>query len=346
MKALFFGLGGIGQRHLRNLRQLVPDAQIGAVRHGGRVFEVHDDLSVDAGADIVAKYGIETFPDLDAAAGFAPDFAVVANPTSLHVQTARSLVDRGIPVFLEKPIGADGDDVEGLAAAAATQNVPVAVAFQLRRHPCVRKAKEWIDSGRLGRLLSAEARVHAYMPDWHGYEDYRDLYAARHDLGGGVVLTEVHEIDLLDWILGPAQRVSAMGGTLGGLEMDVEDTVSALLEQDGGGHRYPAALTLSFVQRPPTRHLAVYGTDASVTVSIPQDWATLTDAQSGEVERFELTDFARNSMFVETLGGFLDWLGGGPEAETALARCLSGHRTAIAIKRALADGTVRPAGAG
>jgi len=61
MKVLFFGLGGIGQRHLRNLRKIQPDIQIAAFRNKGRTFEIGNDLLPDYNSDIVSKYNISTF---------------------------------------------------------------------------------------------------------------------------------------------------------------------------------------------------------------------------------------------------------------------------------------------
>ena len=56
MKALFIGLGGVGQRHLRILKKLYPNIQIGAVRKRGNTFEISDDLKIDKNVNIIKKY--------------------------------------------------------------------------------------------------------------------------------------------------------------------------------------------------------------------------------------------------------------------------------------------------
>ena len=61
------------------------------------------------------------------------------------------------------------------------------------------------------------------MPDWHKYEDYRKSYALRSDLGGGAIATQIHEIDILFYLLGDLEVLSAIGGNTETLDIDVED---------------------------------------------------------------------------------------------------------------------------
>ena len=119
MKALFFGLGGVGQRHLRNLKALNPGCQVAAVRHKGRTFEISNDLKMDETVNIVEKYNVEVLPDMAAGLAFGPDLAVVANPSAKHVNTCLPLLDAKIPVFLEKPAATNRGDFQALSAASA-----------------------------------------------------------------------------------------------------------------------------------------------------------------------------------------------------------------------------------
>ena len=82
----------------------------------------------------------------------------------------------------------------------------------------------------LGTLTRARRIDYAeYLPDWHPYEDYRTSYAARAELGGGVVLTQIHDYDLAWWLFGPCHG-RRNRRALSDLEIDVEDTVDARLE--------------------------------------------------------------------------------------------------------------------
>ena len=78
--------------------------------------------------------------------------------------------------------------------------------------------------------MAVRIEVGEYLPGWHTYEDYRQMYASRADLGGGVILSQIHELDYLYWLFGLPKRVFALGGHLTRLEVDVEDIASILLE--------------------------------------------------------------------------------------------------------------------
>src|SRR5204863_1605636 len=104
-----------------------------------------------------------------------------------------------------------------LIATARSRDAVVAVGCQLRSHPALRRLHDLLAEGVLGRLIAVHVEQGEYLPGWHSYEDYRQSYAARRELGGGVVLTQIHELDYVHWLFGLPQRVFAVGGRLGSL---------------------------------------------------------------------------------------------------------------------------------
>ena len=64
----------------------------------------------------------------------------------------------------------------------------------------------------LGKIIFSHVENGSYLPDWHPDENYSKSYAARNDLGGGVVLTCIHEIDYLYWIFGNVSEVFSISG--------------------------------------------------------------------------------------------------------------------------------------
>ena len=335
MRALFLGLGGAGQRHLRNLRGLFPDASAAAVRYAGRSFEITAALQADHSVDLMSKYEIEALSDIDAGIAWKPDIAIVSSPSSLHVRQCSALARAGIATLVEKPLAiarGELDELRGLLRAGP----PVAVGYTLRYLPCVLRLKEWLEARRIGRIQSVEIAVHSNMPAWHPYEKPNEFYAGRRDLGGGVILTEIHEIDLLCWLLGRPVRVAAVGGTLSEHPIDVEDTVGVVAELPGG---VPVTLTLSFVQAPPSRRFAINGSEARISLDIPRLTIVLEDASGAVVDRFELAELDRNRLFVSELKDFIGWAGGAaPSSSLATVDSASaGETTAFAMKEALAS---------
>ena len=59
--------------------------------------------------------------------------------------------------------------------------------------------------------MAVRIEIGEYLPGWHTYEDYRRMYASRADLGGGVVLSQIHELDYVYWLFGMPKRVFAWG---------------------------------------------------------------------------------------------------------------------------------------
>src|SRR5919202_203120 len=189
MKCLVVGLGSIGRRHARNWAALGLGEVLVCREHGK---EHPEPLGVDA----------QTFGDLDTALAARPDVVLVTNPTSRHIATARRAIQAGAHVLVEKPLGASLDGVDDLLRLAEAKTRVVAVGYNLRFHPGLARLRELLHTGAIGRPLFARAEVGEYLPAWHPWEDYRQSYAARRDLGGGAVLTLSHELDAICWLLG------------------------------------------------------------------------------------------------------------------------------------------------
>lgn len=340
MKALFLGLGGIGQRHLRNLRLLVPEVGIAAVRHGGRRFEIKPDLSVDRDTDIIKKYDIAVYDSVDIAVATRPDFAIVATPSNTHAALAMQLVEEGIPVFVEKPAATARDEFTRLRDLAEKKGVAVMVGYMLRFDPAVRAFKTELQRGTVGQINSVQVTANTFMPGWHPYEDYRALYAARQELGGGVILTNIHLIDLLGWIFGRPTRLWCVGGRLSRYETDVEDVVAALLEYNLDGRSLPVSLDMSFVQRPVENSITVRGEDGYLTWNLADNSVVHETADGGSKKLHTTPKPDWNQLFVDELSHFIDCLTAGRANEAALEESAAGHSIAFAMKDSLASGAV------
>ncbi len=217
MKYLIAGLGSIGRRHLRNLIAL-----------GEQDVVLYRTRKSTLPEDELAQYHTET--DLATALAFKPDAVIVANPTSLHYATTLAALQAGCHVLLEKPVSHTLEGLDELLAAQQAAKKQVLVGFQFRFHPVLNEIKTLLASGELGKPLSARVVWAEYLPGWHPWEDYRKAYAARADLGGGVVLTLCHPLDYLRWLLGEVEGLSAISGNISDLELDVEDSADISLK--------------------------------------------------------------------------------------------------------------------
>lgn len=336
MRILFCGLGGIGQRHLRNLRQLLGERlEVHAFRVRGQTIKLRDNLTVDEGANLETDYAITVHRDLDAALAAAPAAVFICNPNALHVPVALACVKANVPVFMEKPLASDLHGVAELLAEVRQRRLLFHVGYNFRFHPGLQRMKALFDGGFFGRLLSVRAEIGEYLPNWHRYEDYRQMYAARADQGGGVVLSQIHEMDLLYWFFGLPQSITSHGGQLSGLEIDVEDSVSSLLRYQGETGRFPVLLHQDFLQRPPVRLFKIAGDTGIAEMDLLSNRLRVYDAQGELSEEDTFTGFVRNDMFLAQTRHFLECLASGERPVVDLTDGVQSLRLALAALKSL-----------
>jgi predicted dehydrogenase len=341
MKALVVGLGGVGQRHVRNLRTLVGDSlEILAFRSRRLSRTIDDRLGVEPGVDVEVRWGIRAFERLVDALAESPTFAVISNPTSLHMQPALAAARAGCHLFLEKPVSDGLAGTDELLAIQRETNRVMAVGYQLRFHPLLERLQAIVREGLVGRIVSVGCEIGEYMPGWHPYEDYQSLYASRRDLGGGVLLTQIHEFDYLYSLFGAPSRVFAVGGHLTDLEIDVEDVVDVQMEFAVAGRGIPAHVHLDYLQRPPVRRCTVVGEagKAQLDFTIPR---LLRFGREGDVvEDAQPSGFERNSMFLAEMKDFLERIRSGGTPRVTLESGLQSLRMALAARESMRTGAV------
>jgi predicted dehydrogenase len=205
----------------------------------------------------------------------------------------------------------------------------------MRFHPCFLKLRQLIAEKAIGRLLAVSARQGEYLPGFHPYEDYRQSYAAREALGGGVIFTQIHDIDYLVALLGVPERVFAMGGHLSSLEIDVEDMASMSFEMRCGGRVLPVHLQQDFVTRPPVRTCRLLGESGSIEVDFETPSLTRVGASGEMIESLAFPGFERNQMFVDLLHHLLGCLDGKEMPVVNVRDAMRTQRVALAARESL-----------
>ena len=270
------------------------------------------------------------FCDLDAALAQRPDAVFVCTPSSQHLDIAQRSAAAGCHLFIEKPVAHTMQGLDDLKRTVAAKGVQVLVGCQWRFHPCVRWLRDLLAAQALGTLTEATFDYAEYLPDWHPYEDYRTSYAARADLGGGVVLTQIHDYDLAWWLFGHPSSAVATGGHCSDLEIDVEDTVDARLE----GGTIPVRVRQSMATRPPRRTITVSGTRKSVSIDLLAARAEVTMGDAAEPVDF--AGYRRNQMFLDEAEHFLACVDGKARPAIPLEEGMAVLQLALKVKDAIA----------
>lgn len=289
MKTLIAGFGSIGRRHLNNLRALGENDLI--------LYRTHHSTLSD---DEIRGIPVET--DLNSALSHKPNAVIIANPTSLHLDVAIPCAEAGCSILMEKPISHSMEGMKELKQALQKGGGQFLTGFQFRFHPALRQIKRWLSTERIGIVTSVKSHWGEYLPGWHPWEDYRNSYSARPDLGGGVVNTLSHPFDYLRWLVGDISSLIAMTSNKG-LNLAVEDTADVLLNFSSGTC---GNIHLDYLQRPAQHTLELTGTLGRIVWDNATARARCYDSAHDVWEEYNPpADFERNHLFMEEMAHFI-----------------------------------------
>ncbi|MRR28815.1 Gfo/Idh/MocA family oxidoreductase [bacterium] len=290
MKTLIAGFGSIGRRHLNNLRALGETDFVLLRSHHSTLPE--DDIK-----------GLPVEPTVEAALAHKPQAVVIANPSSLHLDVAIPAAKAGCSILMEKPVSHSMDRIDELQSALKKGGGQLLVGYQFRFHPGLRQIKAWLEEDAIGRPVSSRAHWGEYMPGWHPWEDYRKSYAARVDLGGGVVNTLCHPLDYQRWLFGKVESLYAETASFA-LGLEVEDTAEIALEFKNG---VISSTHVDYVQRPGQHTLQINGTLGTITWDNATGIAKCYRAETAQWQDSTLpAGFERNFLFMDESRHFLE----------------------------------------
>lgn len=316
---LVIGCGSIGKRHIENLRRL----------------GIRDIIAFDPRAEraeeVAAAYGVEPFAALPAAWERRPDVCLITAPTALHLALARQGADHGCHLFIEKPLSHSWQGVEELLDVAARRRLVTLVGCNMRFHPGLCELRRLLAENAIGRVIAARAEVGQYLPDWHPLEDYRRGYSARRELGGGVILDAIHEIDYLRWLLGPVADAVCLTGKLSQLEIDTEDTAAMLLRFKTGIF---GEVHLDYVQRAYRRTCQIIGEEGTIHWDFGAGHVRWYSARSRRWSQYQNPDgWQVNQMYIDEMKHFLACLAGEAKPGLEVVEAAEVLRIALAAKQ-------------
>ncbi|HNH26184.1 MAG TPA: Gfo/Idh/MocA family oxidoreductase, partial [Anaerolineales bacterium] len=226
-----------------------------------------------------------------------------------HLDIAIPAAEAGCAILLEKPIAGSMERVDVLQKTVKKSGSKVLVAFQFRFHPGMVKTRELIENGEIGRVVSASVHFGEYLPAWHPWEDYRQGYAARADMGGGVVATQCHSLDYLPWLVGKkVESVWGFADKLSDLEVTADDTAKIGLRFEGGA---VGSLHLDYNQQPPEHEFRIIGTNGTIKWNLVDGAARIYRTEKKDWDVYPLPEgWERNVMFQQQTKHFVDIVNG------------------------------------
>jgi predicted dehydrogenase len=318
MKFLIAGFGSIGRRHFRNLITLGERDLLFLRSHKGHLPD-----------EEISEYPV--YEDIGRALDQNPDAVIVANPSALHLDVAIPAARKGCHLLMEKPLSDGLEGVPGFVEVVEKNRSRVLMGFQFRFHPGLKRIKDLISEGTVGRILSVRAHWGEYLPDWHPWEDYRTSYSAQAGLGGGVILTLCHPFDYLRWLVGEVEDLWAFSGKLGDLDLTVEDTAEIGMRFNNGAF---GSIQLSYNQKPTTHTLEMIGTGGSIRWDNATGITSWYPSEKCEWQRTELPDgYERNELFRSEMEHFIKVIRGDEQPVCTLDDGIAALELASAAKQ-------------
>lgn len=318
------GCGSIGQRHIRNLAEAGVEEIIGV-----DLDEQKLSSAKQAGVD-------ETYGDVSTAiAENEMDAGFVCVPNHLHIPVATQLADNGIDLFIEKPLSHTIDGTQELISTAQENNLITLVGCNLRFHPGIQTIKKLLEESAIGKVVSVKIEAGSYLPGWYPDDDYREMYSARKDMGGGAILDYIHEIDYARWLFGDVRSVSAIAGNYSNLELETEDIGAMLVEFEGD---LVGELHMDYIQRSYSRSCKVIGTEGTLNWEWGEESVQQFDPETDQWISHSLPEWSTNDMYIDEIEHFLECIKNRQETISGLDAGKSALEIALAAKKSNTEG--------
>lgn len=295
MKILFYGVGSIGQRHIKNLRDLYGDeCSIISFRSNAYGNEVDHFLSSN---------NVKVYFNENEAYAKNPDIVFVTNPTFLHYRTIKQAINHNCHVFVEKPICLNLNEIIDLDKSNQEKNLVVFIGYCLRYNKLIKSLKNKIEENVLGKLYTIDINFSSYLPKLHPWRDYKNIYRNKKENGGDVIYEFSHELDYMFWIFGKPLKINAKFGQLGNFESDVDDFFSGLVEMESSAI---LQITLSYLSIKPKRYCRIVGEKGVAEIDLIKNSLKIFNLSGNQTFLYKPNNFETNKMYIDEVKDYID----------------------------------------
>lgn len=291
-KILIIGFGSIGQRHYKNLKEL-----------GFEKLFVYD-----PGVNKQITQGVNVVKDLTHEALKRFDVAIICSPNNLHIEQAIMCAEAGCHLFIEKPLSHNLGDIERLEEICKKNNLVSMIGCNMRFHPCLAFIKDCIKSNKLGKVYSIDHECGYYLPYWRPGTDYRHNYAVKKDAGGGIILDDIHEFDLLFWLndFAEVERSNFLYDRVSDLELETEDSCRAIFKFK---NKALGSVRCDYLQKSYSRNCKIVAEKGNLEWDFKENIVWLKEKDKKE-KLFHVKDFDFNQVYIEEIKYYFDCLEG------------------------------------
>jgi len=248
-KVLIVGLGSAGKKHVDALVHLKKEqVSIFALRNDPKHADIYERVK-----------NIRTLKDLTQ----VPDFAIISNPTSLHAFQIEQLLKYKIPLLIEKPVVSTIDDGIRIQREIKAKNIFTHVGCNLRFLKVMQFTKKFLEEKTL-RINEVNIYGGSDLSQWRPHQDFRKSYSANEELGGGIHMDWIHELDYLYWLFGEPENSTKVFGRKSSLAINSIDYANYIFTYPD----YFASVILNYYRKDRKRTLEVVTSTGTLLVEI------------------------------------------------------------------------------
>lgn len=285
IKICMIGLGSIGKRHSKNLVKVLQS-------HGERyTMDALRSSKRELPEDVAGLIEKEYDREQDLPSDY--DMILITNPTSMHYDTIAKVASKTRALFIEKPLFEH--NAYDWRALPLQEGGIYYVACPLRHKSILQYVKNEICGKE--KIYAARAVSSSYLPAWRPGVDYRQVYSARKELGGGVALDLIHEWDYLTYLFGMPKEVKCVQGHFSGLETDCEDAACYVARYEDK----VVEIHLDYFGRKSMRKLELYCAEDTITVDLLQNRIFY---ESEDPARERIISFAEEDFYLKEMEYF------------------------------------------
>ena len=282
MKVLIIGLGSIALKHIKALQELYPSVVIYALRRKGEpskeikgVIEVFD----------ISEIKVDTL-----------SFILISNPTAVHYETIKEVMVYKKPLFIEKPLFETlSNEANDLVMEIERQGIPTYVACNLRFLESIAKIRELLVGKRVNEV---NVYCGSYLPDWRPNIDFRKVYSANKEMGGGVHIDLIHELDYVYWLFGAPIHTQSFFSNKSSLDITAYYYANYLWEYDD----FSVSVVLNYYRRDSKRTLEILTDEGTYLVDLLKNNISYNDELVFQSSQLSLETYtAQMQFFVEEI---------------------------------------------
>jgi len=264
---LIIGFGSIGKRH----------------------FEILNEFENINNIDIVTKQtmkNIKTFQKLENIDDLnLYDYFIISSETIKHYEQLKYICSKvaNKKILVEKPLyDKNHDDINS--------NNKIFTAYNLRFHPVLQELSTLLEDEK---IYYANIMCGQYLPTWRLEQDYRDLYSAKLEEGGGVLRDLSHELDYATWLFGDIEKIEAINTKISDLEINSDDIFTAIAISN---QKIIINLTVDYISKTPIRRIIIHTKEKTIEADVIKNSISIY-SKNGTSKKIEIETVDRNHTY-------------------------------------------------